>query len=98
MSHCALPVIAPIPKRGAQAKRPDWLRVKVRPNPAYNNLKTMLGGLNLNTVCEEARCPNIWECWGEHRTATFMILGDICTRLSPLPIGPGSFRGTALKI
>jgi lipoic acid synthetase len=40
----------------------------------------MLDGLSLNTVCEEARCPNIWECWGKHKTATFMVLGDVCTK------------------
>ena len=46
----------------------------------YHEVRGLVEGLELNTVCEEARCPNIYECWGEHGTATFMILGDICTR------------------
>lgn len=69
-----------IPKKGKAARRPPWLRVKVRQNETFNEVTALLQGLKLNTVCEEARCPNIWECWGEHRTATFMILGEICTR------------------
>ena len=71
---------AAIPKKGKAARRPPWLRVKVRQNETFNEVTSLLKGLKLNTVCEEARCPNIWECWGEHRTATFMILGEICTR------------------
>ncbi len=65
---------------GAQApKRPEWLKVRVPGGRNYTELKTIMRDLSLNTVCEEARCPNIAECWG-HRTATFMILGDTCTR------------------
>lgn len=60
--------------------RPDWLRVKVQDTHTYRDVRRLLDGLGLHTVCEEARCPNIWECWGQHRTATFMILGDVCTR------------------
>lgn len=60
--------------------RPPWLRVVVRDNSTYQDVGKLMEGLKLNTVCEEARCPNIWECWGEHKTATFMILGDVCTR------------------
>ena len=60
--------------------RPAWLRVVVRDTDTYQDVGALLNGLSLNTVCEEARCPNIWECWGEHKTATFMILGDVCTR------------------
>lgn len=71
---------AAIPKKGEAARRPPWLRVKVRQNETFDEVTSLLKGLKLNTVCEEARCPNIWECWGEHRTATFMILGEICTR------------------
>lgn len=71
---------AAIPKKGTAARRPPWLRVKVRQNETFDEVTSLLKGLKLNTVCEEARCPNIWECWGEHRTATFMILGEICTR------------------
>ncbi len=60
-------------------KRPDWLRVRLPGGSHYNELKGIMRGLELHTVCEEARCPNIGECW-EARTATFMILGDTCTR------------------
>lgn len=60
-------------------KRPDWLKVRMPGGENYFELKGLMRGLNLHTVCESARCPNIGECWG-HRTATFMILGDQCTR------------------
>jgi lipoic acid synthetase len=59
--------------------RPDWLRVKFFGGENYQELKRIMRTLDLHTVCESARCPNMGECW-EHRTATFMILGDICTR------------------
>jgi lipoyl synthase len=59
--------------------RPDWLRVKFFGGDRYHNLKRVMRTLDLHTVCESARCPNIGECW-EHGTATFMILGNICTR------------------
>ena len=59
--------------------RPDWLKIKVPLGERFSNLKTLVEGQNLHTVCEEARCPNVAECWNAG-TATFMILGDICTR------------------
>ncbi|HJS75044.1 MAG TPA: lipoyl synthase [Vicinamibacteria bacterium] len=59
--------------------RPDWLKVRLPSGENYFRLKGILRGLSLNTVCEEARCPNVAECWGQG-TATFMILGDTCTR------------------
>jgi len=59
--------------------RPDWLRVRFFGGPNYQELKRIMRTLDLHTVCESARCPNMGECW-EHRTATFMILGNICTR------------------
>ena len=59
--------------------RPPWLRVKFFGGPNYQDLKRIMRALNLHTVCESARCPNMGECW-DHRTATFMILGNICTR------------------
>ncbi|HVC35403.1 MAG TPA: lipoyl synthase [Chloroflexota bacterium] len=59
--------------------RPDWLRVRFPTGPNYIELKNVMRGRSLHTVCEEAHCPNIGECW-EHRTATFMILGRVCTR------------------
>jgi lipoyl synthase len=60
-------------------RRPEWLTVKLPAGDGYSQIKGIMRGQNLNTVCEEARCPNIAECWG-HGTATFMILGDVCTR------------------
>ena len=60
-------------------RRPDWLRVKASFGPNYKDLKGIMRGLELNTVCEEAGCPNIYECW-EEREATFLILGQKCTR------------------
>jgi lipoic acid synthetase len=60
-------------------RHPDWIRARLPAGENYHQLKSLLRGLRLNTVCEEARCPNIGECW-EQRTATIMILGDTCTR------------------
>jgi len=59
--------------------KPPWLKVRAPGSPNYLRLKTVMRELGLHTVCEEARCPNIGECW-HHGTATFMILGDVCTR------------------
>lgn len=61
------------------SRRPEWLRVKAPSGDNYRELKNLVGDLSLHTVCESARCPNIGECW-HHRTATFMLLGDVCTR------------------
>lgn len=60
-------------------KRPEWLKVRLPIGENYTDVKNLMRRQHLNTVCEEARCPNISECWN-HRTATFMILGDTCTR------------------
>lgn len=60
-------------------RKPDWLRVKAPTSPEYNETRKMMRRLNLNTVCEEAACPNIGECW-KQKHATVMILGDVCTR------------------
>ncbi len=60
-------------------RHPDWIRARLPSGENYHDLKGLLRGLSLNTVCEEARCPNIGDCW-EQRTATIMILGDTCTR------------------
>ena len=60
-------------------RRPEWLKVRAPMGANYGDLKRLVGELRLHTVCESARCPNIGDCW-ERRTATFMILGDICTR------------------
>jgi len=63
----------------AQARKPEWLKVRVPTGENYFELKQLMRGLGLHTVCESARCPNVGECWA-HRTATFMILGELCTR------------------
>lgn len=60
-------------------KRPDWLKIKLPIGDNFNDVRNLMRKQKLNTVCEEANCPNIAECWN-HRTATFMILGDVCTR------------------
>ena len=64
----------PLPER-----KPSWLKVKAPGGSNYLHLKQLMKDLDLHTVCEEAHCPNVGECW-EHGTATFMILGDVCTR------------------
>lgn len=61
-------------------RKPDWLKIKLNTNENYTGLKKMMREKSLHTVCEEAKCPNIHECWAVRRTATFMILGDVCTR------------------
>jgi lipoic acid synthetase len=72
----SLPLLQPAPEA---APKPRWLRVRAPGGPNYMRLKGLMRAWNLHSVCEEARCPNIGECW-EDLTATFMILGDICTR------------------
>jgi lipoic acid synthetase len=64
---------------GAVHHRPPWLKIRLRTDASFRNVRSLIGELRLNTVCEEARCPNIYECWNAG-TATFMILGDVCTR------------------
>jgi lipoic acid synthetase len=63
----------------APRRHPEWIKAKIPHGETYQDLRRRLRGLNLNTVCEEAHCPNIGECW-DQRTATIMILGDVCTR------------------
>ncbi|WP_152396787.1 lipoyl synthase [Paenibacillus guangzhouensis] len=60
-------------------RKPEWIKIKLTTGENYTEIKNMMRSKTLHTVCEEARCPNIYECWA-NRTATFMILGDICTR------------------
>lgn len=60
-------------------RKPDWLRVRPPSGESYSELKSLFRSLDLHTVCEEAHCPNVWECWGGG-TATFMLMGDTCTR------------------
>jgi lipoic acid synthetase len=68
------------PARPAGEPRPEWLRIRLATPASYHKVRGLVDRLSLHTVCQEARCPNIYECWGEHGTATFMILGDVCTR------------------
>jgi len=58
---------------------PPWFKVRLSQGPDYREIRQTMDRLGLHTICEEARCPNVWECWN-NRTATFLILGDICTR------------------
>lgn len=67
-------------KNQEHLRKPEWLKIKLNTNENYTGLKKMMREKKLHTVCEEAKCPNIHECWAVRRTATFMILGDICTR------------------
>jgi lipoyl synthase len=87
-------------------RHPDWIKVKPPGNPNYLRLKRILREKNLHTVCEEARCPNIGECWN-HNTATFLILGETCTRGcrfcaidkgKPLALDPEEPRNVALVV
>jgi lipoic acid synthetase len=87
-------------------RHPDWIKVKAPGTANYLRLKRILREKNLHTVCEEARCPNIGECWG-NKTATFLILGDTCTRGcrfcaidkgKPLALDPEEPRNVALVV
>src|SRR3984885_6308108 len=62
-----------------QSKKPEWIKVRLPSNPVFFSTKALISDLRLHTVCEEAQCPNRWECWSQG-TATFMIAGDRCTR------------------
>jgi lipoic acid synthetase len=74
-----MPRVIPLTAARPRVPKPEWLKVRAPGSPTYLRLKGLMRDLNLHTVCEEARCPNIGECWN-HGTATFMILGDVCTR------------------
>lgn len=74
-----MPQIETPTTQGSPQRRPEWLRARAPGGPNYHELKVLTNRLALHTVCESARCPNMGECW-EQRTATFMILGDVCTR------------------
>jgi lipoyl synthase len=87
-------------------RHPDWIKVKAPGNANYLRLKKLMREKNLHTVCEEARCPNIGECWG-NKTATFLILGDTCTRGcrfcaidkgKPLALDPEEPRNVGLAV
>jgi lipoic acid synthetase len=89
--------LIPLLPAGTRPPKPDWLKVRAPGSPNYSRLKGLMRDLGLHTVCEEAQCPNIGECW-HHGTATFMILGEVCTRACaycavshgrPAPADPG---------
>ena len=80
MSENLVQIGATSPKSESPERRPEWLRIRLHTPQRYHEVRDLVDRLDLNTVCKEARCPNIYECWGEHGTATFMILGDVCTR------------------
>lgn len=74
------PMSRPIPVlQEPRPHLPPWFKIRLREGPGYREIRRLTKELNLHTICEEARCPNVWECWNS-RTATFLILGDICTR------------------
>ena len=74
-----LPVLPPS-AAPLRLRRPEWLKVRANTTGEYEEVRAMMRRLSLVTVCEEARCPNIHECWARERTATFMLMGDVCTR------------------
>ncbi len=76
-SSNSIPIQIDLP--GKRSGKPDWLKIKVPLGTRFAELRHIMDGNKLNTVCEDARCPNMAECWN-HGTATFMILGDVCTR------------------
>ncbi|NCA01983.1 MAG: lipoyl synthase, partial [Sphingomonadaceae bacterium] len=67
------------PVQTDRVRKPDWIRVKAPTSVGFAETKALMRRLSLNTVCEEAACPNIGECWTK-KHATVMILGDVCTR------------------
>ncbi len=79
MTFIKLDSVTTTEEQTSPAPRPDWLKVRLPAGENYNRLKGLMRAKALHTVCEEARCPNIGECWGAG-TATFLIMGDICTR------------------
>ncbi len=88
-------------------RKPEWLRIKMRHTKSYSDVSNLVHSKKLHTVCEEAMCPNIHECWGCHKTATFIILGEFCTRACrfcavktgrPLPPDPDEPRRLAESV
>lgn len=92
---------------GVEGPKPEWLKIRVQTGPTYNRVRGLMRRMKLHTVCEEARCPNVFECWSQG-TATFMILGDVCTRrcgfcavktgLPPAPADPEEPRRLARSV
>ena len=69
----------PVERSSRPNRLPPWFKVTIQQGPRYRQIRGIMDSLELHTICEEARCPNVWECWN-NGTATFLILGDICTR------------------
>lgn len=65
--------------QGPRTRLPSWFKVNIQRGAHYQEMRRLVNAQGLHTICEEARCPNIWECWN-NRTATFLLLGDVCTR------------------
>lgn len=82
MNGPSLPRFVPNPDRPVygETPRPEWLKVRLVDNDDTRGILDLVRRKHLNTVCQEAQCPNIFECWGRERTATFMLMGDVCTR------------------
>ena len=82
MNDVPLPRFVPDPGRPVygETPRPEWLKVRLVDNDDTRAILDLVKKKHLNTVCQEAQCPNIFECWGRERTATFMLMGDVCTR------------------
>lgn len=82
MNGSPLPRFVPNPDRPVygETPRPEWLKVRLVDNEDTRGILELVRRKHLNTVCQEAQCPNIFECWGRERTATFMLMGDVCTR------------------
>ncbi|MFZ1262542.1 MAG: lipoyl synthase, partial [Chitinophagaceae bacterium] len=74
-----LPVVPEFSEKENRIKKPDWLRVKLPIGESYKHVRTLVDNHKLHTICESGNCPNMGECWGAG-TATFMILGNVCTR------------------
>lgn len=105
-SHNQTQTIVKIDPALHQQRKPDWLRVRFPSSPVFHSTKSLISDLHLVTVCEEAQCPNRWECWSAG-TATFMIAGERCTRAcgfcavdtaKPFPLDPGEPRRVAEAI
>src|SRR5215469_8921926 len=75
----AMELVQIAPLRTTPAPKPEWLKARAPMGENYHDLKRLARSLGLHTVCESAHCPNIGECW-HHKTATFMMLGNLCTR------------------
>ena len=69
-----------MPEETGVTRKPPWFKIRLNTSESYVGIKRLVRTEGLHTVCEEARCPNLHECWGTHGTASFMILGDVCTR------------------